>query len=87
MILDPTHIITKGPHLLFVGSNGNKTYGITIKHLDEEYANRTGRKVEYSLNDYTLLNCDSDAFLFLGKTIEYIENLQAEIKKMKEEQK
>ena len=48
--------MVKGPHLLFTGgSNGKKTYGITIGVLDEsrEDQAKRGFRLEFDLNDHT----------------------------------
>lgn len=49
-----THRIIKGPHELFVGANGHKTYGIEVRAIDENRAREKGHRVEYSINDYSI---------------------------------
>jgi hypothetical protein len=82
-----THKLIRGPHLLYTGGNGHKTYGITVKSIIPPNPVMTGRaNHEYNLNDYTLGIHEAEEFLYLGETLESIKAIQAEIKKLEEEQ-
>lgn len=51
----PIARIIQGPHLLFTGANGRKTYGIKVKALDPEAVHR-GFSDEWLVNDYDIQN-------------------------------
>jgi hypothetical protein len=84
--LNITHRLVRGPHLLFTGANKHKTYGITIRHLDEAKLKGTAYSVEYNLNDFTMLQGDPSDFLFIGETLDSIKAIRAEILKLSKEQ-
>jgi hypothetical protein len=53
--------IIKGPHLLFTGGNGRKTFGITVEALTHDP--KSGRSRVWNVNDHTLHNPNcKDAF-------------------------
>jgi hypothetical protein len=81
-----THKLVRGPHLLFTGANGHKCYGITVRHLDEAMAKKSAYQVEFNYNDHTLITNPPEEFLFIGESLESIKAIQAEVKKLSEEQ-
>jgi hypothetical protein len=68
--------IIKPPHLLFVGDNSYKTFGVTVENIN--YVEGSGRSKIWDINDHDILHASNckDA---LGLTdIEY-KNLVSEI--------
>lgn len=58
--------IIKGPHLLFSGLNGSKTYGITVRcDGPTSDVEARGYKREWDINDNTILNGNVRALLDL----------------------
>jgi len=43
--------LVKGPHVIYTGSNGKETYGITVSSVTHE----DGFKATWNINDVTLL--------------------------------
>lgn len=78
--------LIKGPHLLYVGGNGLKTYGISVRILDahRESASVEGKQLEYDINDYMIANYD---LRHLGLEDDEIVALKEEMALMVEEQK
>ena len=78
--------IIKGPHFLFEGGNGLKTYGITVEILDEqkEVALIEGKKSVYDINDYMIAYYD---LRHLGLEDDAIVALKEEMAKLVKEQK
>ena len=53
--------VVEGPHLLFTGSNGKKTYGITVESIiyTEEESRRSGYCHRWNINDHSFQRCIS----------------------------
>lgn len=68
--------IIKGPHLLYTGANGLKTFGITVKNNNWS----VGYLKEFDLNDNTLLNVNEDHLCErLGISRDEVKKLRNEI--------
>ena len=77
--------LIQGPHLLWVGSNGRKTYGITVEStFERSEVEQKGYQRRWNENDYSILK--NDIGEFLGLTIEETETLRAEIRRLVEAQ-
>jgi len=73
--------IIAGPHLLFTGANGVKTYGITVRSdIDEKKAG--GYKQEWSINDHSIANAPPGAGANFGLSNDAWIKLQAEVAAM-----
>lgn len=77
--------VIEGPHLLFTGANGHKTYGIVVKNIDSESVLRGSSNIWY-INDSTILKADKE--LLKGKLglteeeyVKLIEEIQELMKK------
>ena len=56
-----TNIIA-GPHLLFTGANGSKTYGVTVQStLSVEDCEARGLRHTWDINDHVIGNADLSA--------------------------
>jgi hypothetical protein len=79
-MITQSHIarIIKGPHLLYVGGNGVKTFGITVEAL--EHDPKSGYSKTWDENDHTIHkpNCQ---YAF-GLTDDEYKKLVAEIDKL-----
>lgn len=72
--------IVEGPHLLFVGANGHKTYGITVEHLGRrEDVEARGFSRQYPINDYSLTTHSEAYREQLGLTVEQFNAILAEL--------
>jgi len=75
-----THSIIEGPHVLFVGANGRRTCGITVRSLEpREYCELRGILREWNLNDYLIGNYDLS---FLGLSAQEVNDLRSEIRRL-----
>lgn len=82
--VEQTHTIIKGPHLIFIGGDDYRTYGVTVRSLlpKSEVEDR-GKKREWDINDYSLSRRDLS---FLGLSPDEEIELKAEVLKMVEKQ-
>ena len=79
-----THTIIKGPHLLFIGTNKHRTYGITVKSLEpKSKVEDRGYFREWNINNYSISKGDLS---FLGLSSSEEIELKTEILKMVREQ-
>jgi hypothetical protein len=69
--------ITRGPHLLYTGADGSKTYGVTVANNDATDIAR-GRCASWNVNDCTILANDGYRE-FLGLSDESFLALRAEL--------
>jgi len=77
--------LIQGPHLLWVGSNGRKTYGITVESTQERSeVEQKGYQRRWNENDHSILTKDFGTFL--GMTAEEVEAMRAEIRRLVAEQ-
>lgn len=77
--------IIKGPHLLFTGANGHKTYGILVQNLDPpEKIERDGKCHTYTINDFSILNPCYEQWL--GLTGDEYNQVVEELKRLSESQ-
>lgn len=79
-----THTMIEGPHLLFIGANGHRTYGITVKSLEpKSEVEDKGYQREWNINDYLISSMNLS---FLGLFPYKVTKLKTEISKMAKEQ-
>ncbi len=79
-----TATIFKGPHVLYVGSNGQTTFGITVRATcPVEESRSRGYLHEWKINDYTIL-CRKNVADLLGLTPEEHGTLMGTIFKLVE---
>lgn len=79
-----THIIIEDPHLLFIGANGHRTYGITVKSLrPKSEVEKRGYAREWNINDYSISRGDLS---FLGLSSDEKIKLKADVLRMAREQ-
>ena len=83
----PIAKIIRGPHLLFIGANGHKTYGIDVENLDPESV-KSGHSATWGINDCTIMKANGlELQEKFGLTIEEVTKLKDDILRMVEEQK
>ena len=79
-----THIIANiiaGPHLLFTGRNGHKTYGVTVQSaLSADESRARGLRQTWDINHYTIARADLST---LGLTDSEAAALRAKFKSLK----
>jgi hypothetical protein len=78
-----------GPHLLWTGSNGIKTYGITVRSVrGKDEVEDKGYQRQFDINDYSIARLDSvRAAEQLGVTLESFELIKSEVARLRTEQK
>lgn len=58
--------IIKDPHVLFVGGNGKKTFGITVEALCSPAESKSrGYQHSWKINEYSFFKTDSNEFMDL----------------------
>lgn len=79
--------IIQGPHLLFVGANWNKTYGITVEHLaPSEEVEKQGLRRQFEVNDFYVRKSQDWCKEELGLSDEQYQAIANELQKMTQEQ-
>lgn len=51
--------IINGPHLLFIGANGNKTFGITVEAINPEENRKKGYSTKWDINENTIFKANN----------------------------
>ena len=72
--MNPLELVT-GPHVLWVGSNGRKTYGITVRATGtKEEVELKGFQRQFNINDYMIARMGAQSLADqLGLTLEEAE--------------
>ncbi len=56
--------VIEQPHLLFIGANGKKCFGITVENTDSvEVCHEKGTRKKWCENEYTLLNTPKEKIM------------------------
>lgn len=75
----------RGPHLLYTGGNGFKTFGITVENL--MWTEGCGYQKTYDLNDYTVSRLDPKTNASrLGMSQEDLQKVIDEVAQLREKQ-
>ena len=80
--------IEKGPHLLYVGGNGHKTFGVTILDTEWDPVKDRAFSQRWDENDFTVANCwdDFEKADEFGMTVREMKELRAELARLAEAQ-
>ena len=83
-LLMSNYVLVQDPHLLFTGSNGRETYGITVRNnrLSKEESQELGYQYEFNINDVSFFRMTKEFVMdILGISSEKYDELSTDLNK------